>query len=111
MTISVYASPESIQPEETYEWQGTLLSFFDAHGLKYTLAENPKSYVTVNGIPLSIHDWATHELLESDDVKMTFIPFGSVFNALGSILGGLLGFVFGFLMPSNKADTGRGRTE
>lgn len=111
MTISVYASPESIQPEETYEWQGTLLSFFDAHGLKYTLAEIPKSYVTVNGIPLSIHDWATHELLASDDVKMTFIPFGGVFNALGSILGGLLGFVFGFLMPSNKADTGRGRTE
>lgn len=111
MTISVYASPESIQPEETYEWQGTLLSFFDAHGLKYTLAEIPKSYVTVNGIPLSIHDWATYEILASDDVKMTFIPFGGVFNALGSILGGLLGFVFGFLMPSNKADTGRGRTE
>lgn len=111
MTISVYASPESIQPEETYEWQGTLLSFFDAHGLKYTLAENPKSYVTVNGIPLSIHDWATHDILASDDVKMTFMPFGGVFNALGSILGGLLGFLFGFLMPSNNADAGRGRTE
>jgi hypothetical protein len=111
MTISVYASPESIQPEETYEWQGTLLSFFDAQGLKYTLAENPKSYVTVNGIPLSIHDWSTHELLASVDVKMTLIPFGGVFNALGGILGGLLGFVFGFLMPSHSAGSTRGTVE
>lgn len=102
MTIRVYPSHMEGQPIETHEWTGTLAGFFTSKGLSYTLAEQPKSVVTVNGEPLPMTEWAKRHLAASDDVEIRLIQHGGIFKGLGSILGGVLGFVFGFLMPGQK---------
>src|SRR5690606_36238076 len=86
MTIRVFLSGTCEQPCETHEWTGTLAGFFASKGLAYTLAEQPKSHVTVNGKPLPMLEWADRHLAAADDVEMRLIQHGGVFSGLGKLL-------------------------
>ena len=101
MTIRVFLSGACEQPCETYEWTGTLAGFFASKGLAYTLAEQPKSHVTVNGKPLPMVEWADRHLAADDDVEMRLIQHGGVFSGLGKLLGSIFNFAFGWLMPKS----------
>lgn len=101
MTIRVFLSGTCEQPCETHEWTGTLAGFFASKGLTYTLAEQPKSHVTVNGQPLPMLEWADRHLAAGDDVEMRLIQHGGVFSGLGKLLGSIFNFAFGWLMPKS----------
>lgn len=101
MTIRVFLSGTCEQPCETHEWTGTLAGFFASKGLTYTLAELPKSHVTVNGQPLPMLEWADRHLAADDDVEMRLIQHGGVFSGLGKLLGSIFNFAFGWLMPKS----------
>lgn len=101
MTIRVFLSGTCEQPCETHEWTGTLAGFFASKGLTYTLAELPKSHVTVNGQPLSMLEWADRQLAADDDVEMRLIQYGGLFSGLGKLLGSIFNFAFGWLMPKS----------
>ena len=101
MTIRVFLSGTCEQPCETHEWTGTLAGFFESKGLVYTLAEQPKSHVTVNGQPLPMLEWADRHLAAADDVEMRLIQHGGVFSGLGKLLGSIFNFAFGWLMPKS----------
>lgn len=101
MTIRVFLSGTCEQPCETHEWTGTLAGFFASKGLAYTLAELPKSHVTVNGQPLPMLEWADRHLAADDDVEMRLIQHGGLFSGLGKLLGSIFNFAFGWLMPKS----------
>ncbi|UUO12758.1 host specificity factor TipJ family phage tail protein [Alcaligenes faecalis] len=101
MTIRVFLSGTCEQPCETHEWTGTLAGFFASKGLAYTLAEQPKSHVTVNGQSLPMLEWADRHLDAGDDVEMRLIQHGGVFSGLGKLLGSIFNFAFGWLMPKS----------
>ncbi len=103
MTIRVFLSGTCEQPCETYEWTGTLAVFFASKGLVYTLAELPRSHVTVNGQPLPMIEWADRHLAAGDDVEMRLIQHGGVFSGLGKLLGSIFNFAFGWLMPKSSS--------
>ncbi|QXX79021.1 hypothetical protein HC956_08325 [Alcaligenes faecalis] len=69
--------------------------------MTYTLAELPKSHVTVNGQPLPMLEWADRQLAPDDDVEMRLIQYGGVFSGLGKLLGSIFNFAFGWLMPKS----------
>ncbi|MGN5537813.1 host specificity factor TipJ family phage tail protein [Alcaligenes sp. Lyrl_28] len=69
--------------------------------MTYTLAELPKSHVTVNGQPLPMLEWADRHLAADDDVEMRLIQHGGVFSGLGKLLGSIFNFAFGWLMPKS----------
>lgn len=102
MTIKVYLSAACESPAETHEHTGTIAEWFSSNGWSYTLAELPKSHITVNGEPLPMTEWATRNISHSDNVELRLLQHGGVFKGLGSLLGGIFGFVFGWLLPSNK---------
>lgn len=102
MTIRVFLSGACEQPCDTYEWTGTLAGFLSSKGRTYTLAELPRSHVTVNGKPLPILEWADFHLAADDDVVMTAIQYGGVFSGLGKLLGSIFNFAFGWLMPKSS---------
>lgn len=101
MTIRVFLSGTCEQPCETHEWTGTLAGFFASKGLAYTLAEQPKSHVMVNGKPLPMLEWADRHLAAGDDVEIRLIQHGGVFSGLGKLLGSIFNFAFGWLMPKS----------
>lgn len=101
MTIRVFLSGTCEQPCETHEWTGTIAGFFASKGLAYTLAELPKSHVTVNGQALSMLEWADRHLAADDDVEMRLIQYGGLFSGLGKLLGSIFNFAFGWLMPKS----------
>ncbi len=101
MTIRVFLSGTCEEPCETHEWTGTLAGFFASKGLTYTLAEQPKSHVTVNGQPLLMLEWADCHLAADDDVEMRLIQHGGLFSGLGKLLGSIFNFAFGWLMPKS----------
>jgi sulfur carrier protein ThiS len=103
MTIRVFLSGTCEQPCETHEWTGTLAGFFASKGLAYTLAEQPKSHVTINGQPLPMLEWADRHLAAGDDVEMRLIQHGGVFSGLGKLLGSIFNFAFGWLMPKSSS--------
>lgn len=102
MTIKVYQSLVTVAPVESHEWTGTFADWLASKGVDYLAWEHQPIALTVNGQVVSVDDWATLVLADSDDVEVRPYQHGGVFKALGSIIGAIFGLAFGWLLPSKK---------
>lgn len=111
--IEIYIHALGDEPQETFAYEGNLLSLCEAHlpsGMLFNDLEDQPVEIKINGVVCRPSKWRETEICEDDVVSITAIPNGGAFKVIGALLGGVFKLLFPFLMPNNQSQSGRGGT-
>jgi hypothetical protein len=107
MRIEIYSALAPDACLESLEWGGSFESYLDFTIPQWRQYDVQKFQASVEGRDFPQSRWA-ESLGDDSVVRVTIVPQGGIFKALGSIIGKLFSFLGGRSRGSSPSDTPRG---